>query len=111
MFDPMMRALTLVLVLFCTAPLAQELSDPTRPKQARAASAQAQAETRVTRYSLESTLVSDSRRIAVINGVSVAQGESVAGANVARIAGERVLLEINGTTRTLVLDAAPAIRR
>lgn len=109
MFDRSISGLTIVLVLFCTAPQAEELRDPTRPKQPR--QAPQEVETPVTRYSVDSILVSDSRRIAVINGVSVAQGESVAGARVERIARDRVLLEVDGERRTLVLDPAPSIRR
>lgn len=88
--------------------LSEELRDPTKPPQQRSTQQEAAA---VTQYSLESILFSDSRRIAVINGESVATGGTVGGAVVKRIARDRVLLEINGNTRTLVLDSAPAIRR
>ena len=87
---------------------ANELRDPTKPPQQRQASQQPAA---ITRYSLDSILVSESRRIAVINGVSLAAGERVGNATVRRIARDRVLLEINGKTQTLVLDSAPSIRR
>lgn len=42
---------------------------------------------------LHSTLVNNERRIAVINGQSVREGESIAGARVARIQADEVLLD------------------
>ena len=95
-------------IVMVAASSADELRDPTKPPQARPSSQQPAA---ITRYSLDSILVSDSRRIAVINGVSLAAGERVGNATVRRIARDRVLLEINGKTHTLVLDSAPSIRR
>lgn len=95
-------------MLLAAAVSADDLRDPTKPPQQRQSSQQPAA---ITRYSLDSILISDSRRIAVINGVSLAVGERVRNAAVRRIARDRVLLEINGKTHTLVLDSAPSIRR
>ena len=94
--------------LFAGVASASELRDPTKPPQHRKSAQQPAA---ITRYSLDSILVSDSRRIAVINGISTAVGERVGNATVKRIARDRVLLELNGKTQTLVLDSAPSIRR
>ena len=107
MFKQALAVLTTAMVLGGMAS-AGELRDPTKPLQQRQASQQPAA---ITRYSLDSILVSDSRRIAVVNGASLAVGERVGNATVKRIARDRVLLEINGKTQTLVLDSAPSIRR
>lgn len=107
MFKHALAALIMATVLAGMA-WGNELRDPTKPPQQRQTSQQPAA---ITRYSLDSILVSDSRRIAVINGVSLAVGERVGNATVRRIARDRVLLEINGKTHTLVLESAPSIRR
>lgn len=107
MFKRVSAGFVLVMTLAGMAS-AEDLRDPTKPPQQRQVSQQLAA---ITRYSLDSILVSDSRRIAVVNGTSLAVGESVGNATVRRIARDRVLLEINGKTHTLVLDSAPSIRR
>ena len=107
MFNRVLAAVILASALVGAA-LAEELRDPTKPPQPRQSTQQPAA---ISRYSLDSILVSDSRRIAVINGVSLAVGERVGNATVRRIARDRVLLEISGKTHTLVLDSAPSIRR
>lgn len=108
MFRSAWAGLVFAMVVNTMASASDELRDPTRPPQQQESAEKPAA---VSRYSLDSILVSDSRRVAVINGVSVAVGESVGNATVKRIARDRVLLDINGTTQTLVLDAAPSIRR
>lgn len=48
------------------------------------------------RWRLQSTLVSDSRRLAVINGRTVAQGERIEGAMVREVRQGGVTLEVEG---------------
>jgi hypothetical protein len=52
-------------------------------------------------FRLEGISVSGGRRIAIINGTRVFEGESVNGARVSRIADSEVRLELDGRTITL----------
>ena len=52
-------------------------------------------------FRLEGISVSEGKRIAIINGVRVLEGDSIGGARVARIAEGSVQLELNGRTITL----------
>jgi MSHA biogenesis protein MshK len=79
--------------------LAQQLcalTDPTRPSSYRPASVSH------TSFTLSSVIVSDSRKVAIINGKVLAEGEKVAGAKVKRIEKQQVLLSHNGKTIKLV---------
>ena len=97
----------------CAGALAQAgLGDPTKPtalsdpdEVTAAAAAQAP------RWRLQSTLVADTRRVAVINGRTVAQGERVDGAQLVEIRQDGVTLEHDGQRITLRLPGAVNIRR
>ena len=67
------------------------LSDPTRPWQS--SGYQQQRPQTVASYTLNSTLVSSNRRVAVINGQHVIEGETIGNAIVVRIGKYDVLLE------------------
>jgi hypothetical protein len=93
------------------APAAPPLTDPTRPDLATAAAAAADGlPTADSGYALTSVLISDDRRLAVINDHVVGVGDSVDGARVLAIrpyavtlavAAERITVELPG----IALDA------
>ena len=87
---------------------AESLRDPTEPPQPTRAQQPAQPQLEL---SLDSILISDNRRIAVINGQSASTGDSVGEARIQRIEADRVLVELNGTTRTLRLETAQSVRQ
>jgi hypothetical protein len=82
-----------------------ELNDPTRPyKTDRYEQRNTQA---VSRYNLNSTLVSSNRRVAVINGTYVTEGETVGDATVTRIRKHDVTLQ--SANRQITLKLLPDI--
>lgn len=78
------------------------LVDPTRPAGAAYAPA-ARAQTARHGWRLDSTLVAPDRRVAVINGRHVSEGESVDGARVIEIRPLNVLIQAPGRRMTLQL--------
>lgn len=81
---------------------ASELIDPTRP----ATRLETSSPTRVAAprsWTLESTLVAADRRVAVINGKLVSEGESVDGARVVEIRNLDVLIQTASRRMTLQL--------
>lgn len=99
----------MLIALFAGQPtLAEALRDPTRPPQPQTPAATAQAPLDM---SLDSILTSDDRRVAVINGQAVREGDHIGNARVQRIGQDRVLLRINRTTRTLTLESTPSVRQ
>lgn len=99
----------LILVpLSCGASSETSLPDPTRPSSVSTAESSVSP---VRRFQLDSILVGDERRRAVINGISLAKGGQLGNATLVRIGMDRVLIEIDGQQYTLELDSAPSIRR
>jgi len=98
----------LLMVVMALPVQAETLRDPTEPPQPSRAPQPAQPQLDL---SLDSILISDNRRIAVINGQSASTGDSVGDAQVRRIEADRVLVEHNGTTRTLRLERAQSVRQ
>lgn len=92
--------LTLILLV---SQQAQCLQDPTRPTSYRAVGKKQQ-------LKLESVLVSPSRRVAVINGQVVGEGDKIGSAKVIQIRKEGVKISNNGKLVELVLKR-PAIRQ
>lgn len=89
------------------------LGDPTRPTPLVAP-----AEERVAtlagpapRWRLQSTLIADERRVAVINGRSVAQGTRVEGALLREVRNDGVTLEVDGRSVQLRLQGASDFKR
>lgn len=81
------------------------LGDPTRPTALHAAAPDAAAAPAGPRWRLQSTLVADDRRLAVINGRTVSRGDRVDGAQVVEIGDGGVTLELAG--RRLQLHVVP----
>jgi len=83
-----------VLAVACAAPVGAELGDPTRPphykKQAKLPqTAAAVAE----KWALTSVLISPQRRVAIVNGQMVQEGDTVGSSRVVRIRTSEVLLQ------------------
>jgi MSHA biogenesis protein MshK len=101
------RRLALAVLLFAAVARAQgDLPDPTRPEVAPAAAAEP--EKRAARFELGAVLIGSERRVALINGVAVAVGESVDGAEVLAIQPGRVRIRTSEGEQELSL--APAVR-
>lgn len=86
------------LVAACGA-LAQGMSDPTRPPAASSAPEVARSEVAVSR--LQSVLISPGRKLAVIDGQTVALGGRVGDATVVAISPSQVILQTGGAYQTL----------
>ncbi len=83
---------------------AEVLRDPTRPYAAApvAEPTEARAIAKVTRFSVTAILVSQKRRVAIVNGKRVSEGDQVDGATVVKILADRLRLDLDGkefTTR------------
>jgi len=90
---------------------AQALGDPTRPTSLAEPEPARPAESGP-RWRLQSTLVADTRRLAVINGRTVAQGERIDGATLREVRQEGVTLEIEGRRVELrVLQGTADVKR
>lgn len=89
---------------------AQQLGDPTRPTALDEVEPAARAETGP-RWRLQSTLVADSRRLAVINGRTVAAGDRIDGAVVREVRQEGVTLEIDGRRVELRMLGSVDVKR
>ncbi len=91
----MFRVLSLAAMLMVVQG-AWALNDPTRPSAYKAPSAAKE------RYQLESILVGDVRKVAVINGKALTEGEKVGSAKVVRIEKNKVQLSRRGKVIELV---------
>lgn len=93
----MSRAL-LALAVLAAAGLAQaqQLGDPTRPTALDEPEAAGPAVKAGPRWRLQSTLVADHRRLAVINGRTVTSGDRIDGATVRDVRQDGVTLEVDG---------------
>ena len=95
------KSCLLALALGVAAPSAhgQTLRDPTQPYGAAPVR-----EARQAKVEVSAIFVSPTRRVAVVNGKSVTEGERVAGATVSRIAKDSVTLRFDDRTVTARLD-------
>ncbi len=97
----------LTLLFGALSAYAQEaLRDPTRPYDARpvATTSRGTGASRVSTYDVTAIFTSDSRRVAVVNGKRVIEGDKVDGATVVEIMNDRLSLDVGGnviTTRVL----------
>lgn len=89
---------------------AQGLDDPTRPTSMAEPEPVRRAESGP-RWRLQSTLVADDRRLAIINGRTVGPGERVDGATVRDVRQDGVTLEIDGRRVELRLLGAVDVKR
>ena len=83
------------------------LRDPTRPYTAGPGNTAAPAP----RFRVNAIIVSDDRRIAIVNGRRVGVGDHVNGATVREITKTELQIEIDGQVRTLTLAGRPRSRQ
>ena len=98
--------LALCSVFFCAGP-AHALQDPTRPPGPQATVAQPSPERSL---ALDSILFSKDRRVAVIEGEALREGQGFDNVRVIRIYANRVLVTDNGRERVLYLERLPQVR-
>ncbi|MDX1517867.1 MAG: hypothetical protein R3288_13565 [Woeseiaceae bacterium] len=91
-----------VTLLAPAASPADVLPDPTRPDTLRATHAAP-----VARYRINAIIVSDDRRIAIVNGRRAGVGDYVDGARITSIEPRAVVLDVGGESRTLQLRQGP----
>ncbi len=77
---------------------AEVLRDPTRPYAVApvVTPTGARAIAKVTRFSVTAILVSQKRRVAIVNGKRVSEGDKVDGATVVKILADRLRLDLDG---------------
>ena len=111
MLNPIRRrivsGLSLLILLMPSLTLASSVDDPMRPPQAR----QAQTPTPQPSWDLSSILISENRRLAVVNDEIVKVGERVGGARVEQIEADRVVLRRGEQRMVLTLRADLSISR
>jgi|SRR5690554_501813 len=103
---PGIYGLAIALALFASAG-AHALQDPTRPPDARPASVQSTAPRAI---ELGSILLGSQRRVAVINGVALREGENHDGIRVRRIHSDKVEVTDRGQPRVLYPPTLPQVR-
>lgn len=83
------------------------LEDPTRPSgfQAPVEAPKPQAS-----FSLDSIMTGNGKRLAVINGQLVREGQALDDARVLRVAPDRVVLSVDGQQRVLRWNTTPQVR-
>jgi hypothetical protein len=90
---------------------AEQLSDPTRPTT-RGGGEIRKPKDAVSRWKLQSTLIAEGRRTAVINGKMVSVGDEINGVRVIEILPYAVRLQTEGGPVELTLtDSAPEFRQ
>lgn len=88
---------------FCL-PAAAQVNDPTRPPSAAELAAwQALPSATTTRWQLQSVLISDQRRIAIINGKRAVVGKEIDGAVVTEIEPTHAVIQTDNDTVTLTI--------
>lgn len=97
------KSLLVMGLLVVTAPVVQALQDPTQPSQYRAVAKRID-------LNLESILFSETRRVAVINGKALQEGENLGGAKIVSIGKDTVRVQRQGKTIYLKLKQ-PIIRQ
>jgi len=105
---PRLRSLVALcsLCLGCSL-VAAELEDPTRPASKSHSVSPTHSSIPHRQWILESTLVAEDRRVAVINGKLVSEGESVDGAQVLEI--RQFIVLVKTPNRKLTLQMLPTI--
>ena len=86
------------------------LGDPTRPTSLSEPDESAEKATQAVRWRLQSTLIADDRKVAVINGRTVSQGERIEGATLLEVRSDGVTLQEDGQRRVLRLPGRIDVR-
>ncbi len=114
----MFKALLLLCLMFKVSIVAAEfrlpdgerLADPTKPANQPVVSTQKQKDASV-QFKLSYILAADARRLAIINGQRVVEGDWIAGAQVRKIDRNSVTLLINGRSKVLTVSTRPSIKQ
>jgi hypothetical protein len=86
-------------LILCSAASAENnAADPMRPDTLRAV-----VHTAPAAFHVNAIIVSDERRIAIVNGTRIGVGDSLNGATIVAISKSEVVLELNGVTKSLSL--------
>lgn len=106
------RMLAVALLVLGGPALAQSgFGDPTRPTSLSEPEPERERVVEGPRWRLQSTLVADQRRLAVINGRTVVQGSQVDGARLVEVRQDGVTLEADGQRIDVRLPGAMNIKR
>lgn len=106
------RLLAIALLALGGPALAQSgFGDPTRPTSLSEPEPERERAVEGPRWRLQSTLVADQRRLAVINGRTVVQGSQVDGARLVEVRQDGVTLEADGRRIDVRLPGAMNIKR
>ena len=113
MCDARAGLLLVLLALLGAGPAGAQtgFGDPTRPTSLSEPEAERAAAPQGPRWRLQSTLVADNRRLAVINGRTVTQGGQVDGARLVEVRPDGVTLEEDGRQIVLRLPGAANVKR
>ncbi|MGH8482089.1 MAG: general secretion pathway protein GspB [Nevskiaceae bacterium] len=103
-------ALALAMLAGAAAAAAQGFGDPTRPTSMDDPAPVRRAESGP-RWRLQSTLVAEDRRLAIVNGRTVRPGDRVDGATVREVRQDGVTLEVEGRRIELRLLGAVDVKR
>jgi hypothetical protein len=109
-FSPLPALLALVMLGSAAGAAAQALRDPTRPTSLAEPEPARRAESGP-RWRLQSTLVAQDRRLAIINGRTVGPGDRVDGAIVRDVRQDGVTLEVDGRRIDVRLLGAVDVKR
>ena len=99
-------SLIAIVVLFVSLPVAA-LQDPTKPPGTEAPGGRSQP---VRSLSLDSIVYGQDRKVAVIEGEALREGQGANGIRVRKIHQDRVEVLDRGNARTLYLDKLPQVR-
>ncbi len=108
----MLRAITIFVIsatLLCATfqdARAELLRDPTRPYTPRPPVIKS-----VASFSVSAVFISKDRRIAIVNGQRVTEGDQINGATVTEILPDQVLLNVHGKKVTALLQTAASQER
>jgi len=109
---PLAAALVgLALLSGAQAAPAQPLGDPTQPTALDAPEPAERHAASGPRWRLQSTLVADDRRLAIINGRTVGPGDRIDGATVREVRQEGVTLEVEGRRVELRMLGSVDVKR
>jgi MSHA biogenesis protein MshK len=108
---PAAVVLGLTLLAGAAATPAQPLGDPTQPTALDAPEPTERRAASGPRWRLQSTLVADNRRLAIINGRTVGPGDRIDGALVREVRQEGVTLEVEGRRVELRMLGSVDVKR
>ena len=104
--------LSLTLSAALAGPVAAEgLADPTRPNSWAQVLAPGAVVQQAPSFALESVIFSPSRRVAVINGRTLAEGESLGTLTLLKVDRRQVTVRIDGQRQVLLLKPISDVRR